>query len=72
MALLELVAPIAVNTAIPFMTRIMPIATCNKIVTEILDNNQSHLLTDSEYLFAVSLMNELANQAIENNPGTFE
>ena len=71
MVLLRLVAPIAVNTSIPFMTRLMPIVTCHNVVAEILDNKQSYLLTDDEYNFAASLMSELANQVMQNNPGTF-
>ena len=65
-ALLKAAARTAVDTSIPWTSRIMPIASCHSIVKDILDNKEDDLLDDEEYLFAVSLMNELAEQAALN------
>ena len=65
-ALLKAAARTAVDTSIPWTSRIMPVSTCHRIVRGILDNNEDDLLGDEEYLFAVELMNELADQAALN------
>lgn len=63
MAMLRSMAQMAVDMSIPYEARIMPICSCHSIVKEFLEKEEDELLDDSEYMFAVSLMNELADQA---------
>ena len=63
MELLRTSARVAVDSSIPYASRIMPITICHSIVQEFIQNDEDDLLDDDEYNFAVALMNELAEQA---------
>ena len=63
LAMLKNMAQLAVDTSIPYASRIMPICSCHGIIKEILDKKEDNLLDNEEYNFAVELMNELADQA---------